>query len=249
MIEVYRFDDERVRVVLGEDGEPWFVAADICDVLGYANPRAAIAAHCKGVAKRDIRTRGGKQFFSVLPERDVYRLIMRSKLPAAERFEEWVVGEVLPSIRKTGGYGERDALAALSDPSTLRQLLGSYAERVIALEAENEAARPKVEVYDRLIESGDTVGFREAAKLVRAATGANENEFRTLLIRRKWAQRLGGKLAPAHYGQAQEYVTVREREFVARDGSRKITPELRITQRGLARAIEALLAEEAADVG
>ena len=244
MIEVYRFDDERVRVFIDEEGEPWFVASDICGVLGYANPRAAIAAHCKGVAKRDIPTRGGEQAALVIPERDVYRLIMRSKLPAAERFEEWVVGEVLPSIRKTGGYGERDALAALSDPSTLRQLLGSYAERVIALEAENEAARPKVEVYDRLIESGDTVGFREAAKLVRAATGANENEFRSLLLHRRWIQRLGGRLAPAHYGQAQEYVTVREREFVARDGSRKITPELRITQRGLARAIEVILAEK-----
>lgn len=249
MIEVYRFDDERVRVVMRGD-EPWFVAADVARALGYlAAKDATRGLDDEEKGRHILPTPGGPQELTVVSESGLYSLILRSRVEGARRFKRWVTHEVLPSIRKTGGYGERDALAALSDPSTLRQLLGSYAERVIALEAENEAARPKVEVYDRLIESGDTVGFREAAKLVRAATGANENEFRSLLLHRRWIQRLGGRLAPAHYGQAQEYVTVREREFVARDGSRKITPELRITQRGLARAIEVLLAEEAADVG
>lgn len=249
MIEVYRFDDERVRVVMRGD-EPWFVAADVARALGYLSAKDATRGLDDEEKGRHILpTPGGPQELTVVSESGLYSLILRSRVEGARRFKRWVTHEVLPSIRKTGGYGERDALAALSDPSTLRQLLGSYAERVIALEAENEAARPKVEVYDRLIESGDTVGFREAAKLVRAATGANENEFRSLLLHRRWIQRLGGRLAPAHYGQAQEYVTVREREFVARDGSRKITPELRITQRGIARAIEVLLAEEAADVG
>lgn len=250
MIEVYRFDDERVRVVMRGD-EPWFVGADVCRALGLANGRDAIARlDSDGVGDADvIDSMGRSQRARIISEPGLYQLIFQSRVEGAHRFRRWVTHEVLPSIRKTGGYGERDALAALSDPSTLRQLLGSYAERVIALEAENEAARPKVEVYDRLIESGDTVGFREGAKLVRAATGANESEFRAFLLRRRWIQRLGGKLAPAHYGQSQEYVTVREREFVAHDGSRKITPELRITQRGIARAIEVLLTEEAADVG
>ncbi|RDH46593.1 hypothetical protein B9G39_00195 [Zooshikella ganghwensis] len=86
------------------DNAPWFVAADIAAALGYSRARDAIQAHCKGAVKYRIPTTGGVQMASIIPERDVYRLIMRSKLPQAEQFEEWVVAEVLPSIRKTGGY-------------------------------------------------------------------------------------------------------------------------------------------------
>lgn len=89
---------------LSIDGEPWFVARDIADVLGYTEPHKAIARHCKGGMDHPVPTDGGLQIHKVIPERDLYRLIMRSKLPAAERFEDWVVGEVLPAIRKTGRY-------------------------------------------------------------------------------------------------------------------------------------------------
>ena len=93
----------KVRTIHREDG-PWFVAADVASLLGYAKPGLAVDAHCKGAAKHSIPTAGGNQTVNVIPERDVYRLIMRSKLPAAEAFEEWVVGTVLPSLRKHGGY-------------------------------------------------------------------------------------------------------------------------------------------------
>lgn len=99
----FQFEAHAVRT-LAINGEPWFVARDVASVLGYSNINDAIGRHCKGVVKRDLPTSSGIQSFSVIPERDVYRLIMRSKLPAAERFEEWVVGEVLPAIRKTGAY-------------------------------------------------------------------------------------------------------------------------------------------------
>ena len=143
MTELFRFEDEAVRVI-ARDGEPWFLAADVCRVLGYANARAAVAQHCKGVAKHDTLTAGGIQALAIIPERDLYRLIMRSRLPAAERFEEWVVGTVLPTIRKTGSYGHGDISRALSDPATALKIIGGYAERVLALEAEAETARPKV---------------------------------------------------------------------------------------------------------
>ncbi len=87
-----------------KDGEPWFVGRDVALVLGYAKPREALAAHCKGGLVSRLPSSGGPQDTTIIPERDVYRLIMRSKLPAAERFEEWVVGTVLPSLRKHGGY-------------------------------------------------------------------------------------------------------------------------------------------------
>lgn len=106
-VQLFKFESVDVRVV-EVDGEPWFVAKDVADVLGYANSAAAIAAHCK--APNTIAIHDGKRGNpnqTIIPERDLYRMVMKSQLPAAERFEEWVVAEVLPSIRKTGGYQAR----------------------------------------------------------------------------------------------------------------------------------------------
>lgn len=86
------------------DGKPYFVATDVATALGYVNPRKAVNDHCKGVTKRDTPTSSGVQSMSYINEGDLYRLIMKSKLPSAEKFESWVMDEVLPTIRKTGGY-------------------------------------------------------------------------------------------------------------------------------------------------
>lgn len=86
------------------DGKPYFVATDVATALGYTNPRKAVNDHCKGVTKRDTPTSSGVQQMSYINEGDLYRLIMKSKLPSAEKFETWVMDEVLPQIRKTGSY-------------------------------------------------------------------------------------------------------------------------------------------------
>ncbi|TDB00777.1 BRO-N domain-containing protein [Halomonas marinisediminis] len=110
------FEGNPVRSVL-IDGDPWFVGRDVATVLGYAKPENAISRHCKGTLKRGILTLRGVQEMAFIAERDVYRLIFSSKLPAAERFEEWVVSEVLPSIRKRGVYleGQQKIRAELLD--------------------------------------------------------------------------------------------------------------------------------------
>ena len=86
------------------DGKPYFVGTDVAKALGYSNPRKAILDHCKGVTKRDTPTSSGIQSMSYINEGDLYRLIMKSKLPSAEKFESWVMDEVLPTIRKIGSY-------------------------------------------------------------------------------------------------------------------------------------------------
>lgn len=86
------------------DGKPYFVGTDVAKALGYNNPRDAVSRHCKGVVKRDTPTSSGIQSMSYINEGDLYRLIMKSKLPSAEKFELWVMDEVLPTIRKTGSY-------------------------------------------------------------------------------------------------------------------------------------------------
>lgn len=94
-----------VRVVM-QDGEPWFVGKDITKILGYTNPSKAIADHVdvedKGVTK--CYTPGGVQNLTGINESGLYSLILSSKLPSAKKFKRWVTSEVLPAIRKTGGY-------------------------------------------------------------------------------------------------------------------------------------------------
>lgn len=112
-ITPFKFQDSvEVRTVTDDSGEVLFVGKDVCKALGYSNHNDAMNDHCKGVAKRyPLQTAGGKQDARVLTEADVMRLIVNSKLPAAEAFERWVFEEVLPSIRKTGSYAMPSAPA------------------------------------------------------------------------------------------------------------------------------------------
>ena len=112
-LTLFQFENAPIRTVLDDDGNPLFVGKDICDVLGYTNHNNAMTDHCRGVAKtRPLQTAGGKQNFRVLDEYDVLRLILRSHLPTAQRFERWVMEEVLPTIRRTGSYAMQQALPA-----------------------------------------------------------------------------------------------------------------------------------------
>lgn len=94
------------------DNEPWFVGKDVTKILGYSNSRKAISDHVdnedKGVTKCD--TLGGTQNLVIINESGLYSLIISSKLPNAKKFKHWITSEVLPSIRKTGGYGNNDTL-------------------------------------------------------------------------------------------------------------------------------------------
>lgn len=138
---------QQVRTVV-IDGQPWFVGRDVALALGYSNPRDALAKHVpdqhKGVSR--IATPSGGQDMTVITEPGMYRLIMRSNTELADRFQEWVTAEVLPAIRRTGGYQAAPAVPAM--PSHAEALRGwaaelearEVAERRVA-ELEPEAAR------------------------------------------------------------------------------------------------------------
>lgn len=87
------------------DGKEYFPATQCARVLGYKEPAKAVREKCKGVSRIDTPTNGGIQKVGYIPEGDLYRLIINSKLPTARKFESWVFDEVLPEIRHTGGYG------------------------------------------------------------------------------------------------------------------------------------------------
>lgn len=107
---VFKFNTHKVRVVM-RDGEPWFVAADVAAALGYRNaPDAArnLPDHQKSSTQIVRSTSGGNPNVTIISEGGLYRLVLRSRKPEAEAFTDWVTSEVLPSIRKTGGYGQLD---------------------------------------------------------------------------------------------------------------------------------------------
>lgn len=106
----FSFKDKTVRVI-EKDGEPWFVGKDVAKALGYSNPRDALGRHC-----RHAQNVGGSRFptppdldpqTTIIPEGDVYRLIIRSHRPEAREFEALVMDEILPTIRKTGEYSAK----------------------------------------------------------------------------------------------------------------------------------------------
>ena len=91
--------------ILVEDGKELFPAAECARILGYSNPKDAVGRHCRGVVKRDLTDALGRiQKTNYIPEGDLWRLIIRSRLPAAQKFEKWLFDEVLPELRRTGGY-------------------------------------------------------------------------------------------------------------------------------------------------
>lgn len=106
---IFNFTEQAIRIVSDDHDNPWFAATDICNVLGYANSRDALAKHCReaGVAKRDISSGGQMRELTFINEGNLYRLIVKSRKPEAEKFEAWLMDEVLPSIRKTGEYAMR----------------------------------------------------------------------------------------------------------------------------------------------
>ena len=131
------------------DGKPYFVGTDVAKALGYNNPRDAVSRHCKGVVKHDTPTSSGVQSMSYINEGDLYRLIMKSKLPSAEKFEAWVMDEVLPAIRKTGSY--RKPLTTVEQIQVIATGFLDHEERLNRLEntmtidyAQQEAIRDLV---------------------------------------------------------------------------------------------------------
>lgn len=96
--------------ILVEDGKELFPAAECARILGYSNPKDAVGRHCRGVVKRDLTDALGRiQKTNYIPEGDLWRLIIRSRLPAAQKFEKWLFDEVLPELRRTGGYRAKPA--------------------------------------------------------------------------------------------------------------------------------------------
>lgn len=160
------------------DGKPYFVATDVATALGYVNPRKAVNDHCKGVTKRDTPTSSGVQSMSYINEGDLYRLIMKSKLPSAEKFESWVMDEVLPTIRKTGGY--RKPMSTAEQIKLLALGNTELNERVTNVEEEIDSLKNDMPLYGCEI---DDIKNHVNRKVVNVLGGKTSEAYRDGSIR------------------------------------------------------------------
>ena len=179
------------------DNQYLFAGKDVAKALGYKRPENAVTQHCKGILKLGIPSAGGIQETRFISKGDVYRLIIRSKLPGAQRFEKWVFDEVLPSIRLKGLYLTSDLMAQVKrNPDLIYRL----AEEMLKERQKNEIlqnelleAKPKVVYYDTFINPEDCTNVRTTAKEILVP----EKQFIRFLTANRYLYRApSGKLMP-----------------------------------------------------
>ena len=225
-----------VRTVM-VDNEPWLVGKDVAIALGYSNPRDALTRHIdeedKGVAKCD--TLGGTQEMTVINESGLYSLVLSSKLPSAKKFRHWVTSEVLPSIRKTGGYQlpqtYAEALRALADKAEEAERLEK--QNGLLLE-DNHRMKPKEIFADAVSISDDAILIGQLAKILKGngiEIGQNRlfDWFRNngYLMKKGEARNL-----PTQYAMERELFKIKERTVNNPDGSVRITKTVMVTGKG-----------------
>ncbi|EAG8788924.1 phage repressor protein/antirepressor Ant [Listeria monocytogenes] len=170
-LQIFNFEGNEVRTVFIEN-EPHFIGKDVAKVLGYSNSRDALKRHVflknKGVVKHD--SLGGSQNLTAINEAGLYQLIFKSKLESAERFQDWVTSEVLPSVRKHGAYITNDTIEkAITDPDFLIRLATNLKEeKTKRIEAEQrlEIQKPKVMFAEAVSDARGTILIRDLAKLI-----------------------------------------------------------------------------------
>ena len=243
-IQTFNFNTSTLRVLTDETGEPWFSGQDACNILstGTNHLREYLDEdEITNIRTTDIGQNGGKApvFIS---EPGLYKLIMRSRKPGAKEFQRWVTHEVLPSIRKTGGYATETTIdQILSNPDFgIRLLTDLKKERAKRIEAEKQIKElePKAKALDDFTNVPDTLLVREAAKLLsNAGTPIGEKELREWLNQHGWTYRHTGTWWAASERVKAGHLVMVESTSHGRhkDGSIfAFPPTVRIPRKGLA---------------
>lgn len=209
-----------------QNGEPWFVAADVCRVLEVGNSRQALTRldeDEKGVISTD--TPGGSQMMSIVNEPGLYSLVLGSRKPQAKAFKRWITHDVIPSIRKHGAYATPETIdSILSDPDNAIRLLmelknerqkneqlagekAALAKETVALTVENQVMRPKADYFDELVDRNLLTNFRDAAKQLMV----KERDFIRFLMDKGYIYRdAHGNLKPKANGKSDGLFEVKE---------------------------------------
>ncbi len=223
-----------VRILKESEDKYLFCAIDVTKALGYSNPREPVRRHCRNVSKRDATDGVGRiKEMSFISEGDLYRLIIHSKLPSAERFEKWIFEELLPTIRKYGAYMTDSVLEQVQDNPemiySIAEKLLAEREKTRALEGQLRIAKPKADYFDAFVNQDDLICIRVAVKEL---ASTREKELIKNLIDKKYLYRGPDEkrtLLPTADAVAKGYFVVKE---VRIKYSKKTTYQTFFTSKG-----------------
>ncbi len=227
-LELFHFNGKQLRTIQ-LDGEPWFVAADVCEVLGLNNPSQALSYLDRDerrlITNEAWRTNGS---LAVVSEPGLYSLVLRSRRPEAKGFRRWIAHEVIPVLRQTGSYSLAECVASSGNliRFSRRDLLN------LALEAESECEelRPKAAFFDRVADSSDSFSLAETAKMLELEGYGRNNLIKFL---RQDGVLMTNNIARQRFID-RDYFHIVQQEYFVSDG----TPHVRAVTRVYASGIE-----------
>lgn len=241
----------QIRLYTEPDGSTTFCGVDAAVALGYSNTRDAVNRHCKsdGVVFHDVvDSMGRSQKTKFVTEGNLYRLIAGSELPGADEFEHWIFDEVLPSIRKHGGYLTPDKIEEiLSDPDTIIRIATDLkAERAknAQLEAKVEQDKPKVLFADAVATADTSILIGELAKLLKQnGVDTGQNRLFTWLRDNGYLIRRSGVdyNMPTQKSMELGLLEIKERTIADPNGCVRITKTTKVTGKGQQYFIEKFL--------
>lgn len=239
-IQTFNFNAATLRTLTDENGDPWFVGKDVCDILEISNPSDALKRLDDDERARFNLGRQGET--NIINEAGLYTLVLGSRKPEAHEFKRWVTHEVLPSVRKHGAYATEATIdQILADPDFgIRLLTDLKNERAKRIQAENQIKElaPKAKALEDFTNVPDALLVRDAAKLLsNAGTPIGEKELREWLSQHDWVYRHAGTWwAASERVKAGHLVMVESRSHGQhKDGSIfAFAPTVKITRKGLA---------------
>ena len=237
-----------------KNGEPWFVGKDVAEILGYKDTVNALKAHVDVEDKTGWRITTpsrGKQTVTAINESGLYSLILSSKLPGAKRFKHWVTSEVLPAIRKTGGYIPVDS--GMSDMEVLaravlisKKTIDVLKEENRKLETANEAMKPKALFADAYAATKDGILVGAMAKMLRQnGIEIGQNRLFRILRERGYLMKGGeDKNMPTQRSMESGWFRIKVRTITTPDGSNRSTRTVLVTGKGQQYFVNLFLKEE-----
>lgn len=244
-IQLFNFNNATLRVLTDENGEPWFVAKDVCDVLTYTNASKAISDHVDQEDKLNNESLSslGQRGGWLVNESGLYSLVLSSKLPTAKEFKRWITRDVLPQIRKTGGYiptSEADSDEAIMAKALLiaQKTIERNAQQLRAKDRQIMELEPKAQALDSFTNVEDKLLIRDAAKVLsNSGTPITEKQLREWMSDNDWIYKANGSWhATARHCTAGHLVMVMSQKHGTKaDGTKfAFPPTVRITRKGLA---------------
>ena len=230
-LELFHFKGKQVRTIQ-LDGEPWFVAADVCDVLGLSNPSQALSYLDRDerrlITNEAWRTNGN---MAVVSEPGLYSLVLRSRRPEAKGFRRWIAHEVIPALRQCGEYRlpAVSSVAAVTAGQLLQFSRRDLLNLALEAEAECEELRPKAAFFDRVADSSDSFSLAETAKMLETEGYGRNNLIKFL---RREGILMASNVAKQRYID-RGYFHIVQSEYLAPDGTPRVKAVTRVYEKGV----------------